>query len=273
MAEAVLPEKQVEQASSSNGIGLGDWRGGLVPVVLIVLAEIAMIGSRYESDSVAAPSEIVVAAYHAFADGSMFIWTFQTLTSALGGLAIGGVIGLTLGIVFGLSSITDRLMLVTIESLRPIPSIALVPVVLLIFGFGYRMEIFLIVSGATFPILIFTRSAVAGTEPRLIDLSRVLGFNYFAHVWKIIIPAALPNIFVGFRLSAALALVIGVTIEVAANPQGLGSAIMVAQESLQAELMYAVLIWLGFVGWGLNAVLLWVQHRLFGPVAVGSFEV
>ena len=82
----------------------------------------------------------------------------------------------------------------------------------------------------------------------------------------------MPKIFVGFRLSAALSLVIGVTIEVAANPQGLGSAIMVAQESLQAELMYAVLIWLGVVGWGLNAILLWAQQRLFGPAAVAGFE-
>jgi ABC-type nitrate/sulfonate/bicarbonate transport system permease component len=174
-------------------------------------------------------------------------------------------------VLFGLSRVFDRLMMFTVESIRPIPSAALIPVVLLAFGFGYGMEIFLIVPGATFPILIFTRSAVAGTEPRLLDLSRSIGLGFFARIRKIVLPAALPRIFVGFRLSAALALVIAVTAEVAVNPQGLGSAIMVAEQSLHPEIMYAMLVWLGIIGWGVNALLLWAQRRLFGHA--GMVEV
>jgi NitT/TauT family transport system permease protein len=113
--------------------------------------------------------------------------------------------------------------------------------------------------------MIFTRAAVAGTEPRLLDLARALRFSYAESVWKIILPAALPRIFIGFRLSAGLALVVAVTVEVAVNPQGLGALLMTAQDTLKPELMWATLVWIALVGWLLNVVLLQAQQRLFGP--------
>jgi ABC-type nitrate/sulfonate/bicarbonate transport system permease component len=241
-----------------------DWRGAVVPAALLVAAEIAMAGSQSQSSNLAAPSAVARALYREAAQGTLFRQTGETLLSALMGLGIGGGIGIVLGVLFGLSRRFDRLMMVTVESIRPIPSAALIPIVILAFGFGYRLETFLTVPAATFPILVFTRSAVAGTEPRLLEFAQVIGLGRWARVAKIILPAALPRIFVGFRLSAALALVVAVTVEVVVNPQGLGSAMMVAEEQLHPATMYATVVWLGFVGWGVNAVLLSAQHRLFG---------
>lgn len=233
-----------------------DWRAFVLPVALIVYAEIAMFGNTLQSISARAPSQVAVALFDSLRDGTMLLATYQTLASAVSGIVIGGLIGLTLGIVFGLSSVADRLMGFTVESIRPIPSAALIPVVLLMFGFGYTMEVALLIPACTFPVMIFTRAAVASTEPRLLDLSRALGLSYVERIWKIILPAALPRIFVGFRLSAGLALVVAVTVEVAANPQGLGHLIMHAQETLQPELMWASLVWIALVGWLLNAALM-----------------
>jgi ABC-type nitrate/sulfonate/bicarbonate transport system permease component len=249
-----------------------DWRGAVVPVAIIVLLQIMLGGSHPSSGSIASPAEIAAGFWHEAVDGDLVRLTTQTLTAALLGLAIGGVIGLIVGVLFGLSRGFDRLMMVTVESIRPIPSAALIPAALLAFGFGYGMETFLIAPAAIFPVLIFTRAAVAGTEPRLLDFSRMLGLGFWARVFKIVLPAALPRIFVGFRLSAALALVVAVTVEVAVNPQGLGSAIMVAEQSLHPELMYAILIWLGLLGWGMNALLMMLQRRLFGPAGTGRLR-
>lgn len=239
-----------------------------MPVLLIAIAQIVASTSRVPSDSLGSPSRIAAAGWQAVMDGSLFVLTAQTLRAVLLGVLLGGVIGLTCGILLGLSRSLDRLMMVTLESIRPIPSAALIPVVLLIFGFGYRMEVVLIAVGAVFPVLIYARSAVAGTEPRLLEVSRVLGLNLPARIWKIVLPAALPRIFVGFRLAAGLALVIAVTVEVSVNPQGLGSAIMIAEQTLQPALMYALLLWTALVGWSLNASLLWLQRRMFARAGI-----
>jgi ABC-type nitrate/sulfonate/bicarbonate transport system permease component len=246
------------------------WRGAVLPVALVALAQWAFGGAHYASASIAAPDAIAAAFVQVALTGDLWRETGQTLGAALLGLAIGGTIGVVLGVIFGLSRACDRLMMMTVESIRPIPSAALIPAALLAFGFGYGMESFLVVPAATFPVLIFTRAAVAGTEPRLLDFARLLHLGFIARVIKIVLPAALPRIFVGFRLSVALALVVAVTVEVVANPQGLGNAIMAAEQSLRPGLMYALLIWLAALGWGLNALLLLMQRRLFGPAGSGE---
>lgn len=243
------------------------WKGLVVPAVLIVLAELAMRVYGSTSMSLAAPSDILAALARALADGSILIATRDTLVTAGAGLAIGGAVGLALGILFGLVKPLDRLMEVTIEAIRPIPSVAVLPIAMLVFGFGYGMEIAIVAFSCLWPIMIMTRSAMAGIEPRLMEVSRALRLSTFDRVRKIVLPAALPRIIVAFRLAAAVALVVSVTVEIAANPLGLGYGILVAQQGLQPALMLAYLVWIGIVGWGLNALLSLAQNRLFGRAA------
>ncbi len=242
------------------------WRGLVVPVGLLVLAEIAAAVTHLDSDALARPSEIIPAGAAALFDGSLLWATVETLWAAAAGLLIGVPIGLAAGIVLGLFPVVDRLMNFSIEALRPIPSIALIPVFMMVFGFGFRMESATVAFATVWPILILTRAAVAGIEPRLLEVSRILGFGLVARAWKIVLPAALPRIFVALRLAIGVALIVAVTVEIAANPLGLGHAMMAAEQSLHPDLMLAHLLWLGALGWGLNAVLLWLQGRLFGHV-------
>jgi ABC-type nitrate/sulfonate/bicarbonate transport system permease component len=219
------------------------------------------------SDSIAPPSLVVVAFAGALADGSLLLATRDTLLSALGGLAIGAVIGLALGVLFGSVRAIDRLMALATELLRPIPSVALIPVALVALGFGYRLEIAIIAFACTWPLLLLTRAAVAGVEPQLLEVARMLRLGLPARIIKIIIPAALPRIFVAFRLAAGISLIVAVTVEIAVNPIGLGFGIMSAQQALRPELMLAYLVWIGVVGYGLNALLVLAQRRLFGRAA------
>jgi len=244
------------------------WRGLVIPVGLILLAEGAARATGWESSMLAMPSAIAAAFVAALADGTIFTATLQTLATSLGGLALGAALGLVFGILLGLVRTADRLMEFSIEAFRPIPAVALIPIALLVFGFGFRMEMSIVAFAAFWPVLILTRAAVAGVEPRLIDVARALGFGASARVWKIVLPAALPRIFVAFRLAAGIALIVAVTVEIAANPIGLGYNMMLAQQTLRPELMLALLVWLGLVGWAFNLVLLWSQKRLFGPAAM-----
>jgi ABC-type nitrate/sulfonate/bicarbonate transport system permease component len=245
------------------------WKGLALPVVLIVAGEIAgRMANLTDIDSLAPPSSILLAFIEAVRDGSVLTTTRDTLFTAFTGLAIGGAVGLLIGILLGVLPAADRLMEVSIESIRPIPSIAILPIVLIALGFGYRLEIAIISFACMWPLLILTRAAVRGVEPRLMEVSRALRLSPAARVFKIVIPAALPRIFVAFRLAASIALIVSVTVEIAINPLGLGHAIMTAQQALRPELMLAYLVWLGVVGWGLNALLVQAQQRLFGRAAL-----
>jgi NitT/TauT family transport system permease protein len=243
-------------------------KGLAFPVLALLALEAGARITHLRSDSLAAPSEIIVAFGEAVADGSLLQATRDTLVSAFAGLAIGGSIGLLLGVALGMIPVLDRLMEVTVESIRPIPSVALLPIALIAMGFGYKMEIVIVSFACVWPLLIFTRAAVGGIEPRLIEVSKALRLSTDARVTKIIIPAALPRIFIAFRLAAGIALIVAVTVEIAINPLGLGAAIMTAQQALRPDLMLAYLVWIGVVGFALNAALVFAQQRLFGRAAM-----
>jgi NitT/TauT family transport system permease protein len=245
------------------------WKGLAFPAALVVAGEIAgRFADLQPTDSLAPPSAIVGAFLSAVADGEILTATRDTLVTAFAGLAIGGSVGLLIGIILGVVPVADRLMEVTIESIRPIPSIAILPIALIALGFGYRLEIVIVSFACMWPLLILTRAAVRGVEPRLMEVSRALRLSPDQRITKIVIPAALPRIFVAFRLAAGIALIVSVTVEIAINPIGLGHAIMTAQQALRPELMLAYLVWLGVVGWGLNAALVQAQQRLFGRAAM-----
>jgi NitT/TauT family transport system permease protein len=241
-------------------------KGLILPALLIALAE---IGARWQgpSDVIAPPSQVALAFAEAIRDGSLASATRDTLIAAFAGLGLGGAMGLALGVVLGLSRAFDRLMELPVEVLRPIPSVAVIPVALVALGFGYRLEIAIVSFACIWPMLIFARAAVAGVEPRLLEVARALKLSPIATVVKIVAPAALPRIFVAFRLAAGVALIVAVTVEIAVNPQGLGAALMTAGQALRPDLTLAFLVWVGIVGFALNQGLLWAQGRLFGRIA------
>jgi NitT/TauT family transport system permease protein len=146
----------------------------------------------------------------------------------------------------------------------------LLPIALIALGFGYRMEIVIVAFASIWPLLILSRASVGAIEPRLIEVSRALRLSPLDRVRKIIIPAALPRIFLAFRLAAGIALIVAVTVEIAINPIGLGAGIMTAQQALRPDLMLAYLVWIGIVGYGLNAGLVVAQRLLFGRAALAG---
>lgn len=245
-----------------------DLRGFVLPVALVLIAQISFMLGSGQSDTLAPPTAAVAAWWQSVTDGTLWHATRDTLAVVCTGLAIGIAVGVPLGALFGLNETANRLAEFSIESLRPIPSVALIPVALMLFGLGFRMEVAIVAISATWPNLIMTRAAVQGIEPRLKEVAKVLGFGPLARFTKITLPAALPLMFVGFRLAAAVALIVAVTVEITANPYGLGFALMDAQQSLRPDLMIAMLCWVGLVGWTLNKALIVAQQRLFGAAAI-----
>ena len=239
-------------------------RGLVVPVTALLIAELAAHHYGVGSDTLAAPSVAATALWDSVTDGRLIGWTGQTLGAAVAGLSLGAALGLAVATLIGLSRPMAKLLALPIELFRPIPSVALLPIALLAFGFGYRLEISIVAFACFWPLVIVGSGAISQIEPGLIEVSRVLRLGWFARVGKIVLPAALPRLFVALRLAAGVALVVAVTVEIAVNPMGLGFAMIEAEQTMQAGLMLALLVWIGLLGWGLNQLLLVAQRRLFG---------
>ena len=143
----------------------------------------------------------------------------------------------------------------SIDALRPVPSVALIPLSLLLFGFGLKMEAAVVAFACIWPILLVTIGAVRGIEPRLLEVARTLDLSFASRARKIILPAALGRIGVGLRVAVGISLIVAVTVEIVLNPRGLGYSMIAAQQALRPDLLFAQLAWLGLLGWGLNTAL------------------
>jgi ABC-type nitrate/sulfonate/bicarbonate transport system permease component len=235
------------------------WRGAILPVFILAAWEFSSRFGWMTYESLSYPSAIASAGWTALLDGSILLATWQTVQSALFGLLLGGVIGVLLGAILGLSAMFARMAGPTFDGLRAIPSVALMPLGLLLFGWGLSMEVSVVAYACCWPILIATWSAVRGVEPRLLEVADALEMPFAERLWKIVLPAAFARINVGLRIALGVALVVAVTIEIAVNPRGLGYSLVLAQQSLRPDLMFAQILWLALIGFLLNALMRTVE--------------
>lgn len=237
-------------------------KGAAAPAALLLALELYARGPGKSSDTLAAPTAAVHAFWRALGDGSLLQATGFTLGSAAVGLALGFGGGVLLGVWLGLSRRAGRWAFLTVEVLRPIPSVALIPLAMLVFGFGVRMESSVVAFATFWPMLVLAQAAARQVDPRLLEVADALGLSPAARLAKIVLPSMVPRLFVALRLGVAIALVVAITVEIAANPHGMGYAIMLAQQSLEPALMLAWLFWIAVVGYAVNEAALWLQQRV-----------
>ncbi|WP_296258136.1 MULTISPECIES: ABC transporter permease [unclassified Pseudomonas] len=238
----------------------------VVPVLLLAISEIYCRFTGLNSYSIASPSAVAMAWWNTLLSGAIFPIAGETLASACAGLLIGTLIGCSCGVLLGLSTPLNQVTNITIESLRPIPSVALIPVAVMLLGLGYSTEIAIIAFATVWPNLIVTRTAVQNVEPRLLEVAKALHLSPWAVVSKIILPAVTARVFVGMRIALGFAFIVALTVEISSVPLGLGYAMMAAQQGLNPASMLAFLVWTAIIGGGLNYLMSVVQKRFFAHV-------
>lgn len=245
--------------------------GAVLPVALLLAWEIGLrSAAEYNTYAFAPPSEILQALWAEMASGALFTATGQTLSAAAIGLAGGTILGVACGLALGLIPAFDRLMEVTLEVLRPVPFIVLIPMIMMMLGIGLKMEATAIVIGTFWPNMLMSRAAVRQIEPRLIEVTRVMGLDPVSAAVKVLLPATLPRLLVAFRLALGFALLGAVSVEITANPWGLGRGMMYALQTLHPATMFAYLLWIALLGWLLNAAVDLIETRLLWRFSLKS---
>jgi ABC-type nitrate/sulfonate/bicarbonate transport system permease component len=182
-------------------------------------------------------------------------WTAlgQTLRGWALGLALAMVSGIVAGVVIGSVPLLRAVTASTIEFLRPIPSVALIPLVVLIYGSRPQSALVLVGYAAFWQVLVQVLYGVADVDPVVRDTARSYRFSRWAVVRSVLLPTALPYVVTGFRLAASVALILEITAELIIGVPGLGRSIGVAQSSGAVAQTYALVIVVGLVGVAVNA--------------------
>jgi NitT/TauT family transport system permease protein len=196
--------------------------------------------------------------------GPLLEATGTTVWVALQGLALALVVGLPLGSAIGLSRWTDAFTRVTVEYLRPIPVVALVPVAILVFGLETEMQVFLIALACLWPVVVAARHAVRAVDPLWLDTARMLGLGRWAALRRVVLPAAIPGFATGLRTSAGVAIVVAVAIQIVSGSPGLGRYIAAAQAAGDSAATFAGVVVAGILGMLTNIVLVRLERLLAG---------
>lgn len=242
-------------------------RGLLIPALLLIAWEAAGRTNAI-SGALSRPILMIEAIQSSVLDGSLLLATLQTLQTTLLGLLVATSLGIAVGLLLGLSRVLNGVVGPSIEAFRPIPAVALVPLALLLFGFGISLEVSIIAFACVWPIIVMTTAAVQSLDERLLQIARGLEFSLVQRIVKLVLPAAIGRIWVGIRIAAGIALIVAVTVEIIVNPRGLGYAMIFAQQMLQVDLVYGYVVWTGILGWVLSSLIQYVDRAWLSRYAM-----
>ncbi|MFD2685012.1 ABC transporter permease [Streptomyces phyllanthi] len=195
--------------------------------------------------------------------GDRTFWTAlgDTLTGWAVGLAIAVTAGILAGVGIAVVPFLREATASTIEFLRPIPSVALIPLAVLLYGTELRSVLLLVVYASFWQVLIQVLYGVQDVDPVAEETARSYGLGTWARVRHVLWPTALPYVMTGVRLAAAVALILAVTAELVIGAPGLGARIMVAQTSQAVPEMYALVVVTGALGLVINVGARTVERR------------
>lgn len=207
-------------------------------------------------------SEVMRTAWRLLANGQLAQHAAASLSRSLVGFALAIVSAIPLGLLIGWNRRLAVVVNPFLEMLRNTAALALLPVFILLLGIGEASKIAIVLYSCSFPILLNTVSGVRGADPLLIKCARTMGLSQFQLFYKVILPAAVPTIFVGIRLAGAYSLVVLVAAEMIGAKAGLGYLIIYSQYNFQIPEMYVGIITIMLLGVSFNQLLWAVERRL-----------
>lgn len=236
--------------------------GSILPVSLLVLWQV--FGQLGYISTLLFPPPLTIAQAFAklLASGELAEHLQISATRAALGFLLGGAFGLLTGLLVGMFRQTERALDPTIQMIRMIPSLAVVPLFVLWFGIGEESKILLIAKSAFFPLYINAFIGIRNVDNKLFDVAKVLGFSRFKQLVKLVIPAAMPSILLGVRLSLGLAWLGLVVAELMASTSGIGYLMSDARQFSKTPVVFVGIIIFAVVGKLTDSLVRLLERRL-----------
>jgi len=232
------------------------------PAALIGLWQWAAVQGLLKPSILPPPSTILQTLLGLLKSGELLDNLKVSLGRVLEGFALGAGLGLVLGFAMGLSKGMERALSLLTGLLRPIPTIAWVPALILWMGIGEFSKVTVIAVGSFWPVLLSAIQGVRSTDPKFLEVAKVLEKDTFTFITKVVIPSALPSVFTGLRVGMGIAWASVVGAELIAASSGIGYMIMYAREVSQPDVMLVGVAAIGLTGLLIDFLLLKLQGRL-----------
>jgi ABC-type nitrate/sulfonate/bicarbonate transport system permease component len=236
--------------------------GVVLIALLLVLWEIAAVNAFFPPMSFPRISLIIATWWQLLVSGELLKELLPSLWRMFAGYFIGAFIGVILGLAMGYVRFFYNLLEPLTEVLRPIPSPAYLPIVILFLGIDDEMKIFMIAFASLFPVLLNTYSGVRSVDPIQLQTARTFGVSGHKLLTQVVLPASSPYIFTGMRISLAVALIVMVISEMVAASDGIGYFILSAQRGFEIPEMFAGVLTLAMVGYLLNRLFLLIENHV-----------
>jgi ABC-type nitrate/sulfonate/bicarbonate transport system permease component len=234
--------------------------GGLAVVLLVF--ELASWADVLPRSSFPPVSSIFAELGRIAVTGDYWDALYQTLRGWTIAMALAFAIGVPLGLAMGASRISHLLGRITVDFLRPIPSVALIPLLVLVYGTEPPLKVALAVFGATFPLLFQAMYAVRDVDPVAKETARSFGLTGVQRLRWVILPSCVPFVVTGVRIAASIALILVVTGEYVVGVDGLGESVFLAHSGAAFPRMYAYVVTAGLLGLVLNGLLQWGERKV-----------
>jgi NitT/TauT family transport system permease protein len=234
---------------------------GLLLLMLELLSRSGLVHEYYFPPA----TKVLARTVSLFGDAEFLGHVLATAYATFAGLALAIVVAVPLGVLLGSSRRAYAAAIALIEVVRPVPSVALIPVVILAMGTGLGMKVVLIFIGALWPILFNTIYGIRNVDPVAKDTARAFGCSPLATLARVSLPSASPFAYTGIRIGAAIALILAISAEMLSGAQeGIGVWLLLARETgADPELVFAGTFVAGLVGWLMNTALDGGERRLF----------
>ncbi|PEB20859.1 sulfonate ABC transporter permease [Bacillus toyonensis] len=219
-----------------------------IPVIILIIWQLAGVFGLVTKTVLPTPLDIFLAFQELIKTGELFGHLSISVFRAAAGFFIGGGLGVILGTIVGFSTRSEQYLDPSVQMLRTVPHLAVAPLFVLWFGFGETSKVLLIADGAFFPLYVNAFLGIRGVDSKLFDVARVLEFNKQKLITKLILPAALPNLLLGARLSLGVAWVSLVVAELMGSTEGIGYMIMDARQFSNTDIVFVGIIIFAFVG-------------------------
>lgn len=222
--------------------------GSLIPIILLIIWEIAGRVGLIEAHLLPTPSKIFEEIVEMGKEGILIDHIGITLYRVVLGFFIGTIVAVVLGAIVGYFSLFEKLMDPLIQAFRAIPSLAWVPLFILWMGIGEPSKVTLIAVGVFFPVYLNIVSGIQGVDRKLIEVGKIYKFSSVKTLRKIILPAALPSFLVGLRSGLGLGWMFVVAAEIMGASKGLGYLLILGQNTYSPEIVIASILLFALIG-------------------------
>ena len=232
------------------------------PLLLVAVWQLLCSTGLLSERTIAPPSDVAVAAYELWQTGELQHHLLASLQRVVVGLALGVSTGVVLAIVAGLFRLGEALVDSTMQVLRSIPILGLIPLMIIWFGVGEQPKILLVAIGTTFPIYINTYAAIRGVDAKLIEAGTTFGLSRLGLVRRVILPGAVPGFLVGLRFALTGSWLIMIVAEQINARSGLGFLINEARSWYRTDIIVMGLVLYGIVGLVADAIVRFLERTL-----------